>query len=329
MRKFNFRLLVFSLPVIGLLWPLDYFLSYNLKKSNEYPGELEVMNDIYNGNLNCDIAVYGSSRAWTQFNPIIMENSLRMNVYNFGIDGHNFWIQYLRHLEYIKHNKKPKLIILVVDIFSLQKRMDLNEPIQFMPYMLWNKNIREYTSSYKYLNKLEYYIPLIRYAGKRNTLNTAIKNISRSSKDSKKYRNKGYKGMVREWTDDFDKAKAEMKQYNIVLDTASITLFDRFINECRALNIKLMFVYTPEYIDGQKFVSNRKDVFDIYKWYAKKYNLVFLDYSSDELSFKKELFYNASHLNSKGADLFTYKLTSDLKNIDAIGTATMRASILN
>ena len=30
-------------------------------------------------------------------------DSLNEKVYNFGIDGHNFWIQYLRHLEIMKY----------------------------------------------------------------------------------------------------------------------------------------------------------------------------------------------------------------------------------
>jgi hypothetical protein len=329
MRKLIFQLLVFILPVIGLLWPLDYFLSYNIKKSNEYPGEIEVMNDIYSGNINSDIAVYGSSRAWSHFNSRIMEDSLKLKVYNFGIDGHNFWIQYLRHLEYIKHNIKPKLIIMEVDIFTLQKRVDLNEPIQFMPYMLWNTNIRNYTLSYNYFNKIDYYIPLIRYAGKRNAILTALKNISKPFDGSKKYRYRGYAGELLEWTDDFDKAKKTMKQYKIVLDAASIALFERFIRECKQSNIKLVFVYTPEYIEGQQFVANRKNIMDIYSGFAKKYNIPFLDYSNDELSFHKELFYNTSHLKSKGADLFTSKLTSDLKNINSIGIGSKGTAIRN
>ncbi|MBE2208298.1 MAG: hypothetical protein IAE84_11975, partial [Saprospiraceae bacterium] len=81
---------------------------YYLKQTKKAPGEFEVWNDIYNSNVNCDIAIYGSSRAWVHIDPKILSHILQLNVYNFGIDGHNFWLQYLRHIEFLKYNPKPK-----------------------------------------------------------------------------------------------------------------------------------------------------------------------------------------------------------------------------
>src|SRR5690606_33484347 len=109
-----------------------------LKQSNYYKGEFEVMNDIYDGEAKTDVAVYGSSRAWVHFNSQILADELGMSVYNFGIDGHNFWLQYWRHLELIKYCGKPKYIIMAVDALSLERRDDLYNADQFLPYMLWN-----------------------------------------------------------------------------------------------------------------------------------------------------------------------------------------------
>lgn len=314
MKKLVFKLFIFILPPLFIMWPLDLFLSYNYGKSNDYAGELEVWSDIYAGNIYCDVAIYGSSRAWVQVNPSIMKGSLNQDVYNFGVNGHNFRIQYLRHLEYIKNNKIPKQIILCLDVFSLEKIKDLYNPNQFLPYLLWNKNVREYTSSYNGFEMKDYYIPLIRYAGRRQDISTAIKNIFKSSKDSLKYRNKGYKGKDQKWNADLTRAIAEKGRYTVNFDPQTIGLFERFINECRELNINLVLVYPPEYVEGQKFISNRNVLIGVYKYFAKKHHLIFLDFSNDELCSQKDLFYNASHLNSHGADLFTSKLASDIKN---------------
>jgi tRNA A22 N-methylase len=56
----------------------------------------------------------------------------------------------------------------------------------------------------------------------------------------------------------------------------------------------------------------------LYARYSKKYNIPFLDYSDDEICYKKEYFYNASHLNKTGSDLFMQKFIRDLRYSDQI-----------
>ena len=104
MTSFLRKISYFLIPFVLLTWPLDLFLSHNLKKSTKHPAEYEVWNDIYSGQLNADIAIYGSSRAWVHINPEVLSQGLGKTVYNFGLDGQAFEIQYLRHIEYFKHN---------------------------------------------------------------------------------------------------------------------------------------------------------------------------------------------------------------------------------
>jgi hypothetical protein len=313
MKNFLLKVLLFTLPILILVYPIDILISNSLAKSDINYGEFEIWNDIYNGTIDCDIAIYGSSRAWIHFNPKIIEDSLNLSVYNFGMDGHNFWLQYLRHLEYIKYNNIPKHIIVSVDVFTLVKRKDLFHIYQFLPYMLWNKNIREYTHSYIGFSTSDYYIPLIRYFGKSEAKSIALKNLVNC--ELEKHRYHGFKGMKIEWNEDFEKAESTMGNYKIQLDSNSLDLFENFLKECKSKNINVILVYTPEFIEGQKFVSNRDDIINIYRSLAQKNKIKFLDYSNDKLSYRKELFYNASHLNSNGANLFTKKFLLDLKRI--------------
>jgi len=312
MKKFLTNILYFLLPAIIMAYPLDSIMSHFLSQSKTSPGEYEVWNDIYKTEAEHDIAIYGSSRAWVHINPKILSDSLGANVYNFGIDGHNFWLQYLRHLELLKHNEKPKTIILSVDVFSLQKRKDLFQLDQFLPYMLWNSNIQQYTNSYIGYNDFDYYVPLIRYSGKTNSLKLIIKNIV-NGQSNIGYRQNGFLGMDREWNADLEKAKKEQKSYIINTDSNSVVLFEKFIKECKANDIELILVYTPEYIDGQNFVANRDDVIQIYRDFSMKYSIDFFDYSNDSLCLNKKYFYDASHLNSSGAEIFSKKLANDLK----------------
>ena len=91
-------------------------------------------------------------------------------------------------------------------------------------------------------------------------------------------------------------------------------LFENFIKECKQNQIELIFVYTPEYIEGQKLFSNRTELMDFYKSISNHYSIPFYDYSADSLCYQKKYFYNASHLNQQGAEIFSRKLASDLKN---------------
>jgi hypothetical protein len=300
----------FLIPCILLAYPADLFLSHYLKKTHKYPGEFEVWNDIYRKEINADIAIYGTSKSWVNFNSTIIENNLNLQTYNFGFDGNNFWMQYMRHLEYLKYNKPPKIIIMSVDVFILQKRKDLYEQDQFLPYMLWNHNIYRYTSTMEGFDEADYYVPLIRYFSRKEAVYEVFRNIISGEKP--KYRHKGFRGMDWEWNNDLSEAMAKQDKYVVKLDKPSIELFEQFINECKKSNIHLILVFSPDYIDGQRFVANRKIVTDYYSSISEKYGITYLDYSNDEICFDKQWFYNANHLNRNGADFFTQKLVKDL-----------------
>ena len=319
MRRFLHGILLFILPAFAGAILLDRFLSHNLKKSNAFIAyEFSVWNDIFEGKIATDIAIYGSSRAWVHIDPQMLEDSLHRTAYNLGIDGHNFWLQHLRHTEFLKYNQPPEYIIHSIDVFSFQKRKDLFNPQQFLPYMLLDKTIMEYTISYDGYSWPDYCLPLLRYRGQEYAINEAFR-IWRHPVHPHAGRKKGYMGMNYTWNDDLTKAKTQMRQYNVELDSPSIELYDRFLADCASRNIKVIMVYTPEYTEGQRFVANRAAVITLFRYLAGKYNLLFLDYSDDAICGEKEYFYNASHMNKRGAELFTGKLIGDLKRNNVFG----------
>lgn len=314
MKPFLRKIILFTLPFVVLAWPVDILLSNILRKSNAYPGELEVMNAIYEKKAACQLAVYGSSRAWVQIDPDILEDSLQLTAYNFGMDGHNFWLQYFRHSELVKYNGRPEVIVLSVDVFSLEKRKDLYKPEQFLPWMLWNDDIRKFTCSYKGFNTADYYIPLIRYAGRTGALNDCIKTVFKGNSKTP-YRHNGFAAFDREWNDDLAKAMKSASHYTVRLDSSSIALMKRFILECSQNKTELIFICTPQYAAGQEYISNRTEVMNLFRDMALENNIPFLDYSADELCNHQELFYNSNHLNKKGSAIFSSKLAHDLKAV--------------
>lgn len=311
MKKFVRRLLFFFVPPILVLLPIDIYLSKGLKNTSLAAAEYEVWNDLFYNNISPEVAIYGSSRAWVHIDPMIIEDSLGLSAYNFGIDGHNFLLQYYRHKNLLK-NTTPKTIIHSVDINTLKKRRELYNYEQFLPYMLWNREIYEATKNYEGFNIVDFTIPLARYIGKNKTLNAMM---LRSK--GKSIRTQGFQGQNREWNDDLKRAKTQMGSYTADLDNASVELFRQYIQECKSLDINLILVYTPEYIEGQQFVTNRSEIMTLLKGIAQENNLPFLDYSDHYLSMDKKYFYNSMHLNATGAEIFTRILAHDIKQISA------------
>ena len=311
MKKFILKGLLYILPILLCAYPLDYLISKYLSESNYYAGgETKDWNDIYKGNINSDLVIYGSSRAYRHFSPKIIEDSLNISTYNLGINGNNFWLQYFRHKELLKYNKKPKYIIMSIDPFSLQKAVGMPNSIQFLPYLLWNKNLKEYISYRSGYSFIDYNIPLARYFGEKTALFAALSSFFNFRNNPVRY--KGYKGRESEWNGDFDKAKDQLDNYDIDIDPEYVKLFEQFINECNREGIKLIFVYTPLYIDGQLFIKNREEVTYTFQHFSDKYKIPFIDYSNDELSFQKQYFYNTTHLNKRGSEIFTKKLIKEL-----------------
>ena len=88
MKKFLSKILIFVLPAWLLLLVVDYWFSQEAKQSNDYV--IEAWYDLMNGDINADVIVMGSSRAWVHIDPLILDSILGVNTYNLGIDGRSF-----------------------------------------------------------------------------------------------------------------------------------------------------------------------------------------------------------------------------------------------
>lgn len=322
MKKFLKKLLFFLIPLLLVSFGLDHLLSNVLSKSNNHAdGEYPTWNDLYAGKINSDIVIYGSSRAVVHLNPKTISDCLQTSVYNLGINGHPFLLQYFRHSLLLKYNTQPIIIIQTLDVTSLDLEPDLYNPDQFLPYMLNNKEMEQATVAFNGYKSIDYKIPLIRYYGKKEAFFEFIKLIFHKS-SNKIMRIKGFQDKNKIWNDDLMKAQQEIGSFEVKPDTSIIHLFEKYLNECKQKNIKVILVYTPEFIEGQKFVRNRSDIIDLYYQFSRKYDIPFFDYSDDSISFQKKYFYNSGHLNKTGADLFTTKLIADLKKTGRLSEGT-------
>jgi hypothetical protein len=311
MKLFVLKSLIFFSILYVISLGLSYSIDLGLKKSDD--DSFKVLNTIYRGNLNLDLVVQGSSKAFVQISPQILDTVLKLNSYNFGMNGHHFIMENARFEFFLKHNRKPQYIIQVVDYATLSKRIDLYEKEQFLPYYndsILHAAIKQYEGYYWYENL----IPLSKYWSKVKLVNEGLKlEFAHSSKQTKTLLYKGYQANDKPWDYSFDEFKKEyphgLKQ---IVHEPSVACFDKFLQKTKKSNINVILVYTPEYYESPDYITNLDSIKNIYTSLARKYNLTYLDYSLDSICLQKKYFYNSQHLNKNGAELFTIKLARDL-----------------
>lgn len=223
-------------------------------------------------------------------------------------------MQYFRYQQTVANNTKPKLIILSLDMLSLQHKYEKYNLDQFLPYLLNNKIIEAQLSPYHWFRHADFQLPFLRYLGKSESLLTVLKKIRKVSSDES-YRTRGYRGMDMVWTQDFEKQKALHNHARGQINQEAFDLFRRFVGSCTQDGIPVVMVYSPEHIEGQKYITNRDSIILVYKNVAKQFQLPFLDYSDNSICREKHFFYNTMHLNTAGSKRFSAILAHDLKSI--------------
>jgi len=309
MKSFLIRFTIFITILLGLSWLLDIIITQSLQKSKQL--EFASWNDLRQGRIDADIIIHGSSRAWVQINPAIIENKFHRRTYNLGLDAFGFHMQYCRHLLLLKHNKQPKIIIHVLDYSLFDKGNFLFNPDQFLPF-IGDSIIDTFTEQYKGIDYFDRTLPFWRYVGHQRTIRHAGKILLRPDKNIADRIN-GYEPQYRLWNKDLESARTLMKAGKTEpIDSAVVSLFKKYIRDCRQRNIRLILIYPPEYIEGQNFIRNRKEILDLFREIAEENDVPYFDYSTHPISWQQKYFYNTEHLNAEGSDVFTKVLCEDL-----------------
>jgi hypothetical protein len=84
MKKFLVRVTLFLFAAFICATLLDVFLSSRLLKNKNRI--FASLNQIYTDSTDYDLVINGSSRAWVQYDPIIIDSILAINSYNLGFN---------------------------------------------------------------------------------------------------------------------------------------------------------------------------------------------------------------------------------------------------
>jgi hypothetical protein len=305
--------LLIGVPVLVLSF-LGFAVDTGLKKSH-HPNYAE-WNDLFQGKINADVLVSGSSRAAFHISPFILDTTLQVNSYNLGLSAWRFDMQLTRFKLYLAHNRKPQYIIHNVDVYGFAKRKNLVDYQQFLPYLnepLLKRNFERLQGNFTWS---QCYIPMYKYANDWDLVWEGLKNFVDYPHVTKTSKYKGYQANDIAWDNQFELFKKKYPKgirYTIEKDVEQS--FERYLDFCQKEGIKVVLVYAPEYFEVQPYYKNKTAFLRLCHRVEKQYNCTFLDYTNDSICFEKSLFYNSQHLNKKGAELFSAKLAKDLQKI--------------
>lgn len=244
-----------------------------------------------------DVLVFGSSRAKHHYVPDIIEDSLKMTCYNTGEDGNGIIMCY-GFLKMITERYTPKLIIYDVTGFDIfeddnMKYLDLMKPFYY------EKGIDSIFWSVEPKTRIMMLSNLYRY----NT--TCLRVIGNYIHPMNNYP-KGYSALHK--TMDYEPEIKEEKEQTI--DTLKIHYFEEFIRLAQNKGVSLFCCVSPSYkasADDRKYAP--------IKQLCKQYQVPFLYYGTEiDITNNRALFQDRTHLNDKGARLYTNRLISWIRN---------------
>lgn len=298
MKRFLTTFLIFSL-LFFLADKLWYWKIMSLPKT-EHDKRLEW---ILNGKMNRDILVFGSSRAQHDLYSDAIQDSLGMSAFNLGYRGGAIDFQLFLLKTVLKHNKKPKIIILTVDDYR-----------EFLP----DKSL---TFRYDQLYPLVKYQEITEELICRKEISPFAIGLYSARIGWQQFKKPQPPTKFENWT----KAGTVLLDYTAIAGNSKMLTskkydvkselpgrladFAEFQEICKRENIHLYVLSPPNFQVRNKAFINRV------KTLIKDKSTVF--YSENETLFEDPLYFSdPSHLNKKGAIRYTNQIISRLKSAE-------------
>ena len=302
------RILAFFALVAGMTFALDGAISGVLRRVST--GDFGIWNDIVQGRINAEIVINGSSRALTHYDLRILEASTGRSSFNIGLNGSQTDMQVARIKTYLRHNREPVLLIQNLDAFSFQvTHGEVYDPGQYLPYLssepdLYQALLRINPETWRWR-----YVPLYGYAMEDMRFARLTGIVHCLTGEQPQADLKGFKPRDSEWTEDFDRFTAlNPDGVHIDVEPEGVQQVEELLRICAERGIKVVLVYSPEYVEIQQMTSNRDEIFARFESMSRRHGALLLDFSHSPISARKEYFYNSQHLNTGGAHAFTTEL---------------------
>jgi hypothetical protein len=309
-KRFLLHFAAFLLLLLGILGTITWLTDMRLRGWNK--GRMRVWNEVASGKVNADVLVLGGSNAHVAVNPQILDSVLvPEKAYNMGLEGYGFDMQVARYRFYRQHNKPPGIILLCVNYFEFERSLWNIDRGQFLPYC-YDTSIR--AALYELgVSRIKLSIPIFKYLGEANLVTAALLGQAPLPQDEPRLTVAGYLPALQHWNQaEFRRNSLKPELFRPRADSAVFNSFLHFLDECKAEGIAAYVVFTPH---NHHYIALARGSTEYRQWLkaAVADRAPFIDVSELPLWKDTGLFYNGTHLNSRGADLFTSMIADSLR----------------
>lgn len=296
-------LLVFLLDlVLGSL--LKYFY-FNEKSGLHYRTTYSI------NHVVSDVLAYGSSRANHHYDSRVFEKTLNKTFYNTGRDG-NFIFYQTAVLKSQLQRFSPKVAILDFSGTFEYKEEDYDRLSSLLPYYESGdttiKDIVDMRSPFEWIKNLSKIYPY----------NSSLITILVGNLEFNNSRAIDYNGYVPQYKTWEKKIQYKEKLEYYEKDKNKIEKLEEFIKLCKTNKIDLFIVYSPIYYN-----YNKDYTLELLNQICEQEGVYFFDFSKQKTFLtEKALFSDPTHLNNKGATLFSKMLSDSIKKYSKLNYQT-------
>ncbi len=284
------------------IYTIQYAIDYRYKKISQ-----DKISLLMKHKIDSEVMIFGSSVAYAHFNSFLIQRKTGLTAYNMGWDG-LFFVQYNGLIkEYLSYEKKCKVIVIACDFDNLSKNDLITRPDLFYSYL---SNPYIYSSLYdiepEKIAKARFF-PGYKFTILGRTFYNHF--IDKNVQD----KTNGFDPRNLNWT-----GADTFKAFNARYEKPIYENLKATINDITKKGIKVLIVMTPVYKDGYKLILNADQIKSYYRALTND-NIYFVDYTSDSICNNKAYFYNNSHMNAAGADIFSNEVSDQINHLGING----------
>lgn len=311
MKELLLKISLFIIITLALLFVLE--IAYKKKAGNIYIDKTSYV--INTKALTYDYVAGGSSRVHNNFNTHIFDSITKTNGFNIAFSGSALAENYVTLYLFLKNGNKTKNYLLQVeDNFLADPKKNFSYP--FHDYLFMSQ-IGDPKVSEAFMNSVPIlkfyiwkYIPFIKYAEFNNYYKLKYF-ILPSKTDAKMIDLKGYERLEKKHVDGFPKEKYEPIEKESEIDPVNIYYLNEIVSLCKENNIRIILYSSP--IFSQAYNSyNSTRLHSALLNYCTSKKIPYFDFIEED-KYKADYFYDDTHLNSIGTDMFTAQLADSLK----------------
>lgn len=299
MKKFVFKNALAAVAIFAAFAMLDRPYSRMMRDAN-IPC-IESWRSVMYGEAGADMIVLGNSRAFRMVDPVILDSIAGMSCFNLATDGGGINRQLAKYKMYRLRCQKPKVIIQNIDPFTMVHINDFQNE-QFLPYF-WDRDFRRVVFPYENFRWADRWLPSARFRGCSPL---------RFCHSEPRHLTRGYSpDSLARWD---DSEAWELKGTKFHYEESCLTMFRDFLSEAADEGIKVVFVYAPYHDNLNVIMTGLEGVYELYRPFCEEFGITLFDYTGLEVCHDTTYFYNTTHMNAKGARIYSDTLARDLRN---------------